>query len=112
MKKIEAIIRSHKLEEVKTAILSRGVIGMTISELRQFGRQKGLEEQYRGVVYSVDFQSRLKVEVVVNDDQLSPIIDALVNSAQTGEVGDGKIFISSVSEIVRIRTGETNLEAI
>ncbi|WP_013323893.1 P-II family nitrogen regulator [Gloeothece verrucosa] len=112
MKKIEAIIRSHKLDEVKTAALNAGVIGMTITELRQFGRQKGLQERYRGVVYNVDFQTRLKVEVVADDEQIDLIVQALVNSAQTGKLGDGKIIVSTVNETVRIRTEEHNLEAI
>lgn len=112
MKKIEAIIRSHKLEEVKAAVLNGGIIGMTITELRLFGRQRGLEEHYRGVVYSVDFQPRIKVELVINDEQVDLIVEILANAAQTGELGDGKIFISPVNEIVRIRTHEKNLEAI
>jgi nitrogen regulatory protein P-II 1 len=112
MKKITAIIRSHKLDEVKAALVNSGVIGLTVAEFRQFGKFKGQEVLYRGSEYSLDFVTRIKLEIVVDDRQVPSLLEALVSSASTGEVGDGKIFISVVDEIVRIRTGETNLEAI
>lgn len=112
MKKITAIIRSHKLDEVKTALVNSGVIGLTISEIRQFGRSKGQETLYRGAEFTSDFVTRMKLEIIVDDNQISPLLEALVNSASTGEVGDGKIYISPIDEIVRIRTGEMNVEAI
>lgn len=112
MKKITAIIRSHKLDEVKTTLVNAGVIGLTVSELRQFGRVKGQETLYRGAEYTSDFVTRIKLEIIVDDYQVSSLLEALVSSASTSEVGDGKIFISPINEIVRIRTGETNVEAI
>ncbi|MEN6493059.1 MAG: P-II family nitrogen regulator [Thermoguttaceae bacterium] len=112
MKKIEAIIRHFKLEEVKTALTETGVHGMTVTEVRGFGRQKGHMEMYRGTEYTVDFVPKIKIEVVVSDKLLQPTIDAIVRAAQTGQVGDGKIFVSDLVETVRIRTGETNEDAI
>lgn len=112
MKKITAIIRSHKLDEVKTTLINAGIIGLTVSELRQFGRVKGQEIHYRGAELTIDFVIRIKLEIIIDDHQVSSLLEALVNSASTGEVGDGKIFISPINEIVRIRTGETNVEAI
>ncbi|PSF36199.1 transcriptional regulator [Aphanothece hegewaldii CCALA 016] len=112
MKKITAIIRSHKLEEVKTTLINSGVIGLTVSDMRQFGRFKKQEILYRGAEYTIDFVNRIKLEIIVDEHQVSSLLDALVNSASTGEIGDGKIFISPINEIVRIRTGETNIEAI
>jgi nitrogen regulatory protein P-II 1 len=112
MKKITAIIRSHKLDEVKTTLVNAGVIGLTVSELRQFGRVKGQETFYRGAEVTIDFVIRIKLEIIIDDQQVSSLLEALVSSASTGEIGDGKIFISPMNEIVRIRTGETNVEAI
>ena len=112
MKKIVALVRSHKLDEVKVALVNIGAIGLTISEVRQFGWQKGQETTYRGNVTVMDFAPRIKLEIVVDDSQVLEIVQALALSASTGEVGDGKIFISPVTEIIRIRTGETNEEAL
>ena len=112
MKKVEAIIRPFKLDEVKIALVNAGIVGMTVSEVRGFGRQKGQTERYRGSEYTVEFLQKLKVEIVVEDDQLDMVVEKVIASARTGEIGDGKIFISSVEQIIRIRTGEKNLEAI
>ena len=112
MKKIEAIIRPFKLDEVKIALVNAGVVGMTVSEVRGFGRQKGQTERYRGSEYTVEFLQKLKVEVVVEDDQADLVVQSITNAARTGEIGDGKIFIYSIEKVVRIRTGETDLEAI
>ncbi len=112
MKKIEAIIRPFKLDEVKIALVNAGIVGMTVSEVRGFGRQKGQTERYRGSEYTVEFLQKLKVEIVVEDSQVDMVLDKVIAAARTGEIGDGKIFISTVEEIIRIRTGEKNLEAI
>ena len=112
MKKIEAIIRHFKLEEVKDALTEVGVQGMTVSEVRGFGRQKGHKEQYRGAEYTVDFLPKVKLEVVVADDQMKSVVDTIVKSAATGQIGDGKIFVSDLVETVRIRTGETGDGAV
>ena len=112
MKKIEAIIRPFKLDEVKIALVNAGIVGMTVSEVRGFGRQKGQTERYRGSEYTVEFLQKLKLEIVVENDQVDMVVDKIVNAARTGEIGDGKIFISPVEETIRIRTGEKNLEAI
>jgi nitrogen regulatory protein P-II 1 len=112
MKKIEAIIRHFKLEEVKTALTERGVTGMTITEVRGFGRQKGHTEMYRGTEYEVDFVPKIKVEVVIPAAKMQPVLDAIIRSAQTGQVGDGKIFVTDLAEAIRIRTGETGEIAI
>ncbi len=112
MKKVEAIIRPFKLDEVKIALVNAGIVGMTVSEVRGFGRQKGQTERYRGSEYTVEFLQKLKVEIVVEDDQVDMVVDKVIVAARTGEIGDGKIFISPVDEIIRIRTGEKNLEAI
>lgn len=112
MKKVEAIIRHFKLEDVKNALTERGIHGMTITEVRGFGRQKGHTEMYRGTEYAVDFVPKVKVEVVVQDAQLQTVVDSILRSAQTGQIGDGKIFISELSESIRIRTGETGEEAL
>ena len=106
MKKIEAIIRPSKLDEVKEALNSLGVSGMTVSEVKGFGRQKGHKELYRGAEYIVDFVPKIKVEVVVQDDFVGQAIDAIERSAKTGNLGDGKIFVLEVVEAVRLRTGE------
>lgn len=112
MKKVEAIIRPFKLDEVKIALVNAGIVGMTVSEVRGFGRQKGQTERYRGSEYTVEFLQKLKVEIVVEDSQVDMVVDKIISAARTGEIGDGKIFITSVEEIVRIRTGEKNLEAV
>ncbi len=112
MKKIEAIIRPFKLDEVKIALVNAGVVGMTVSEVRGFGRQKGQTERYRGSEYTVEFLQKLKVEIVVEDDQADLVIQSVTNAARTGEIGDGKIFVYDIDRVIRIRTGETDLEAI
>ena len=112
MKKIEAIIRHFKLEEVKDALHARGVQGMTVTEVRGFGRQKGHTEMYRGAEYAVDFVPKVKVEVVVSDRDAQAVIDTVLQSARTGQVGDGKVFVSELAEVVRIRTGETSNAAL
>ena len=112
MKKIEAIIRPFKLEDVKIALVNSGIVGMTVSEVRGFGRQKGQVERYRGSEFTVEFLQKLKVEVVVEDEKVSSVIDAIAEAAKTGEIGDGKIFISSIDSVVRIRTGDTDEEAL
>ena len=112
MKKLEAIIRHYKLEDVKTALTSIGVQGMTVSEVRGFGRQRGHKETYRGAEYTVDFMPKVKMEVVVSEEQLEAATKAICEAARTGQVGDGKIFVSTLEQIVRIRTGESGNEAI
>jgi nitrogen regulatory protein P-II 1 len=112
MKKIEAIIRHHKLDDVKKALTERGVAGITITEVRGFGRQKGHTEMYRGTEYTVDFLPKIKVEVVVTEAKLQTVLDTIVRAAQTGQVGDGKIFVSDLADVVRIRTGESGESAI
>ena len=112
MKKIEAIIRPFKLEDVKIALVNSGIVGMTVSEVRGFGRQKGQVERYRGSEFTVEFLQKLKVEVVVENQKVSSVIDAIAEAAKTGEIGDGKIFISPVDSVVRIRTGDTDEEAL
>ncbi|NEP15706.1 MAG: P-II family nitrogen regulator [Leptolyngbya sp. SIO4C1] len=112
MKKIEAIIRPFKLDEVKIALVNAGIVGMTVSEVRGFGRQKGQTERYRGSEYTVEFLQKLKVEIVVEDAQVEMVVEKVIAAARTGEIGDGKIFVTPVDEIVRIRTGEKDLEAV
>ena len=112
MKKIEAIIRPFKLEDVKIALVNSGIVGMTVSEVRGFGRQKGQVERYRGSEFTVEFLQKLKVEVVVENEKVSSVLDAIAEAAKTGEIGDGKIFISSIDSVVRIRTGDTDEEAL
>ena len=112
MKKVEAIIRHFKLEDVKNALNEQGIAGMTIAEVRGFGRQKGHTEMYRGTEYQVDFVPKIKIEVVVPDSKLQVVLDTIMRSAQTGQVGDGKMFVTNLSEVVRIRTGETGESAI
>ncbi|MBB36944.1 MAG: transcriptional regulator [Hirschia sp.] len=112
MKKIEAIIKPFKLDEVKEALQAVGLQGMTVMEAKGFGRQRGHTELYRGAEYVVDFLPKLKIEVVVADSQLEGAVEAISNAAQTGKIGDGKIFVSEISEVVRIRTGETGDSAI
>jgi nitrogen regulatory protein P-II 1 len=112
MNKIEAIIRQHKLDDVKNGLHELGINGMTITEVRGFGRQRGHTEIYRGAEYKVDFVHKIKVEVIVTDALLQPTIDTILRTAQTGQVGDGKIFIHPLEEIIRIRTGETGTNAV
>ena len=112
MKKIEAIVKPFKLDEVKEALQAVGLQGMTVMEAKGFGRQRGHTELYRGAEYVVDFLPKLKIEVVVADSQLEGAVEAISNAAQTGKIGDGKIFVSEISEVVRIRTGETGDSAI
>jgi nitrogen regulatory protein P-II 1 len=112
MKKVETIIRHFKLEEVKNALTERAVAGMTITEVRGFGRQKGHTEMYRGTEYQVDFIPKIKIEVVIPDAKLPAVLEAIMRSAQTGQVGDGKIWVTELSDVVRIRTGESGENAI
>ena len=112
MKKIEAIIKPFKLDEVRDKLTALGVQGITVSEVKGFGRQKGHTELYRGAEYVVDFLPKVKVEVVVEDEMCEKITEALIATAQTGRIGDGKIFITAVEDVVRIRTGERGREAI
>ena len=112
MKKIEAIVRHFKLEDVKNALTEQGIAGMTVTEVRGFGRQKGHTEMYRGTEYRVDFVPKVKVEVVVEDAKLQTALSTIVKAAQTGQIGDGKIFVSSLEDCVRNRTGETGKDAI
>jgi len=112
MKKIEAIIKPFKLDDVKEALQDLGVQGMTVLEAKGYGRQKGHTELYRGAEYVVDFLPKIKIEVVVADDQLAGALEAITNAARTGRIGDGKIFVSEIVEVLRIRTGETGPQAI
>lgn len=112
MKKIEAIIKPFKLEEVKEAILELGVMGMTISEVKGFGRQKGHKEIYRGAEYTVDFLPKIKIEVAVDSAISQKVIDAIIKTANTGQIGDGKIFVLPMEKAIRIRTGEENENAL
>jgi nitrogen regulatory protein P-II 1 len=112
VKKIEAIIKPFKLDEVREALSEVGITGLTVTEVKGFGRQKGHTELYRGAEYVVDFLPKIKVEVVVTDSIVEQAIDAIVKSAHTGKIGDGKIFVVPVEQVVRIRTGETNEQAI
>ncbi len=112
MKKIEAIIRHFKLEEVKAALTEKGISGMTVGEVRGFGRQRGHKEQYRGAEYTVDFLPKLKLEIVVDDAQVETAVAAITEAARTGKVGDGKIFISTLEDVIRIRTGEAGSDAV
>ncbi len=112
MKKIEAIIRPFKLEDVKVALVNSGIVGMTVSEVRGFGRQKGQVERYRGSEFTVEFLQKLKIEIVVADENVETVLKAIGEAAKTGEIGDGKIFISPVESVVRIRTGELDGSAL
>jgi nitrogen regulatory protein P-II 1 len=112
MKKVEAIIRHFKLEDVKNALAEKGIQGMTAVEVRGFGRQKGHSETYRGTEYAVDFVPKVKLEVVCADDVLQTVIDTILHTAQTGQIGDGKIFVSELSDAIRIRTGEMGNDAL
>ena len=112
MKKSEAIIKPFKLDDVREALSDIGISGMTVTEVRGFGRQKGHTELYRGAEYMVDFLPKVKIEIIVLDEQLEQCINAIVETAQTGKIGDGKIFVYEVERVIRIRTGEENEEAI
>lgn len=112
MKKVEAIIRHFKLDDVKNALSEAGAKGMTVTEVRGFGRQKGHTEMYRGAEYTVDLVPKIKLEIAVAEDDLQNVLDAIVEAAKTGQVGDGKIFVSDLTQVVRIRTGELDREAI
>ncbi|MFP5402232.1 MAG: P-II family nitrogen regulator [Gammaproteobacteria bacterium] len=112
MKKIEAIIKPFKLDEVREGLSEVGITGLTVTEVKGFGRQKGHTELYRGAEYVVDFLPKIKVEVVLADDMVDQALDAIVKAAHTGKIGDGKIFVSPVEQVIRIRTGETNEAAI
>jgi nitrogen regulatory protein P-II 1 len=112
MKKIDAIIKPFKLDDVREALSAIGITGMTATEVKGFGRQKGHTELYRGAEYVVDFLPKVRVEIVVKDDQLDDCIEAITNAARTGKIGDGKIFVSAVERVVRIRTGEQDEAAI
>ena len=112
MKKIEAVIRPFKLEKVKEALMEEGIRGLTISEVRGYGRQKGHTETYRGSEYRIEFIPKIKIEVVIDDDKIDRIVDAILKTAKTGQVGDGKIFIYDIQEIIRIRTEESGRSAL
>lgn len=112
MKMVHAVIRPHKLHEVKAALTEIGVSGMTVIDVRGYGRQKGHVERYRGAEYTVDLMAKVKLEIVVRDEQVEEVIDAIVKAARTGEIGDGKIFVTTVEEAVRVRTGDRGEDAI
>ena len=112
MKMVEAIVKPFKLDEVKEALTKAGVQGMTVEEVKGFGRQKGHTELYRGAEYSVDFLPKVKIQIIVNDDQAADVVRVITDAAKTGKIGDGKIFVSSVEEVIRIRTGEKGPDAI
>ena len=112
MIKIEAIIRHHKLDEIKTALVGQGFQGMTVTEVRGFGRQKGQKETYRGAEYKIDFVPKLKVEIVTGNENKDKVIATIIKAVQTGQIGDGKIFVSEISSAIRIRTGETDGAAL
>ena len=112
MKKVAAIIRPSKLEEVKTALVNAGIVGMTVSDVRGFGKQRGQTERYRGNEYRVDFLQKLKVEVTVEDELLDRVVERIMSTAKTGHIGDGKIFVTNVEQVVRIRTAEKDVEAV
>jgi nitrogen regulatory protein P-II 1 len=112
MKKIEAVIKPFKMDDVREALSEVGVSGMTVTEVKGFGRQKGHTELYRGAEYNIDFLPKVKIELIVANEQLERCIEAIMNTAQTGKIGDGKIFVSDVERVIRIRTGEENEEAV
>lgn len=112
MKRIEAIIKPFKLDEVKVALTEMGVIGMTVTDVKGFGRQRGHTEIYRGSEYIVDFLPKTKLDILIDDDQVEKTVSAIVDAAQTGKIGDGKVFVSNVEDVVRIRTGETGSSAL
>jgi len=112
LKKVEAVVKPFKLEEVKDALSAIGVRGMTVSEVKGFGRQRGHREIYRGAEYEVDFVPKVKIEVVVEDEQAAAVVEAITKAARTGKIGDGKIFVTTVEEVIRIRTGERGADAL
>lgn len=112
MKKIEAIIKPFKLEDVKEALVEAGITGLTVSEVKGYGRQQGHTELYRGAEYVVDFLPKIKLEVVVSNDNVDKVVDVIKNSAKTGKIGDGKIFVTSIDRVIRVRTDEENEEAL
>ena len=112
MQKVEAVVRQFKLEDIKNALAERGIAGMTVTEVRGFGRQKGHTETYPGTEYAVDFVPKIKLEVIVSDDKVQTVVDTVIKVSQTGQIGDGKIFVMDLVETVRIRTGETGEEAV
>ncbi|MBM4338501.1 MAG: P-II family nitrogen regulator [Deltaproteobacteria bacterium] len=112
MKKIEAIVKPFKVDEVKNALTKIGVQGMTVTEVKGFGRQKGHTEVYRGAEYKIDFVPKSKIEIIVSDELVTPVLETIERSAKTGKIGDGKIFLSPVEEVIRIRTGERGKDAI
>lgn len=112
MKKIEAVVRHHKVEDIKNSLVEEGFHGMTVTEVRGYGRQKGHKETYRGAEYTVDFVPKSKLEIVVSGDDAQRVVDNILRHAQTGQIGDGKIFVSDVGDVVRIRTGEKNEQAL
>ena len=112
MKKVEAIVRHFRLEEVKNALTEQGINGMTVTEVRGFGRQKGHTEVYRGTEYAVDFVPKVKIEIICTDSNLQVVVDTILRAAPTGQIGDGKIFVTDLSDVVRIRTGESGEAAI
>lgn len=112
MKKVEAIIRPYKLDDVKVALVNAGVVGMTVSEVRGFGRQKGQTERYRGSEYTVEFLQKLKLELFVEDSQVNTVVETISKAARTGDIGDGKIVVTSIEKVVRIRTGEQDVESV
>lgn len=112
MKRVEAVIKPFKLEDVKDALADIGITGMTVSEVKGYGRQKGHSELYRGAEYVVDFLPKIRMEMIVSEEMVTPAVEAIVGAARTGKIGDGKIFISDVEKIIRIRTGEEDNEAI
>ena len=112
MKKIEAVVRHHKLDDISEALNEAGFQGMTVTEVRGYGRQKGHTETYRGAEYQVDFVPKIKIEVAIDDADLQAVVDTIVKTAQTGSIGDGKIFVSELTEVVRIRTAEVGVAAI
>lgn len=112
MKKVEAIIKPFKLDDVRESLAEIGITGMTVLEVKGFGRQKGHTELYRGAEYMVDFLPKVKIELVIQDDLLDQVIDVIVETARTGKIGDGKIFVTDVERVIRIRTGEENEEAV
>ncbi|HEX6986315.1 MAG TPA: P-II family nitrogen regulator [Planctomycetaceae bacterium] len=112
MKKIEAVIRHYKLDEVKTGLTEAGIHGMTVTEVRGFGRQRGHKETYRGAEYTVDFLPKLKLELAVREDQWKTVVDVILTHCRTGQIGDGKVFVHDLEDVIRIRTGESGEEAI
>ncbi len=112
MKKIEVVIKPFKLEEVKEALADMGITGMTVSDVKGYGRQQGHSELYRGAEYVVDFIAKTKIDLVINDDQVEAVTKTIMEAAKTGKIGDGKIFVSAIEDVIRIRTGETGDEAV